>query len=132
MTTEHIRTWTSEDGAFRLDLWDVNRRDELGKWVLRYALYDDQWNERDGHHDRKEPDTRGTIVFEGEDFACSPMNAVDSDATVAALLGFLSLQDGDTDSDYFDSYTDRQRAWRDARAEDLSMFVLELEEAASR
>jgi hypothetical protein len=111
---EHIRTY-SRDG-FRVDLWDTGRTDEYGKTILRYALFDET-----------QPFGKG-IVFEGEDFACSPLHAIDSDATVASLLGFLSLQPGDTDTDYFDSYSADQLAWRDRRAEDLSLIVFDLEQ----
>lgn len=109
---EHIRTFTQD--SFRLDLWDTSRSDSDGKSILRYALYDDT-----------QPFGKG-IVFEGEDFHCSPLHAIDSDATVASILSFLSLQDGDTDAEYFDSYSADQLAWRDARAEDLQLIVYEI------
>jgi hypothetical protein len=54
----------------------------------------------------------GWIIFEGEDFAGSPMDADDSDETVAALLTFLTLRRGDTDAEYFESYTPEQLAWQ--------------------
>lgn len=114
MRYEHLRTWTDGAGGFRLDLWDTGRTDRLGKTVLRYTLFDGDWK-------------GGRIIFEGEDFTCSPLHAIDSDATVAAVLGFLSLQCGDTDAEYFDSYTPAQLAWRDERAEELAMHAHDLE-----
>lgn len=86
----------------------------MGKSELHYVLFDET-----------EPFGRG-IVFEGDDFHPSPLHAVDSDETVAALLGFLSLRPGDTDSEYFADYSDDQVAWRDRRAEDLGMIAYEL------
>jgi len=111
--SDHVRTWTAEE--FRLDLWDTGRTRD-GKSVLHYALFDGT-----------QPYGKG-IVFEGEDFCASPMHAIDSDATVAALLSFLSLQTGDTDAEYFDTYTPAQLAWRDRRAEGLSLYAYLLEQ----
>ena len=87
---DHIRTWM--DGGFRLELHDTYCTDALGKCRLAYELY---------HRDQ--------LVFEGDDFCCSPLHAIDSDESVAALLGFLSLRPGDTDSEYFDGYTGKLR-----------------------
>jgi len=50
-------------------------------------------------------------LFEGADFAGSPMVADDSDACLATLLTFLTLRPGDTDRDYFDDYTPEQLDW---------------------
>lgn len=95
-----------------LRMWDINRRDGLGKWQLRYQL----------KHGRK-------VIFEGDDFACSPMHAVDSLETVAGLLGFLTLKPGDTDREYFAGYTEAQMAFAYSNAaEALSMWVYEREE----
>ena len=116
-----LRTWR-EDG-FHLDLFDTNRRDSLGKSVLKYRFYDTEFP-RD--------EALGHLIFEGEDFACAPSHAVDSDATVASLLSFLSLREGDTDCDYFNSYTTRQRVWRDLRAEALSLLVHVMGERIAR
>lgn len=72
---------------------------------------------------------KGIKIFEGKDFRPSPMYAIDSLESVYSLLGFLSLQDGDTDSDYFKDYTPDQLAWRDgSRPEYLSLLVNDFEE----
>lgn len=107
---EHIRRW--EEGDFTLDLYDTYGWTGGGKSRLAYEL----------RH-------QGEIVFEGNDFGCSPLHAVDSDATVAALLTFLSLRPGDTDADYFDSYTAKQLDWACRHGEELSLYAYELEEA---
>lgn len=105
MSYTHVKTFSRDN--FRLDLWDTGRVDGFGKTILRYALFDET-----------QPFGRG-IVFEGEDFACSCLHAVDSDATVAALLGFLSIKR---------HVTARQLAWRDSvRADDLALIVFDLE-----
>lgn len=64
-------------------------------------------------------------LFEGEDFGCSPMHASDSDETLRALLGFLTLRPGDTDADHFAAYTDDQRAFCASDAEELSMWAID-------
>ena len=43
--------------------------------------------------------------------------------TVAAIMGFLTLRPGDTDRDYFDSYTAEQIEFRDTHAETLACEV---------
>lgn len=64
---------------------------------------------------------RACVVFQGSDFGCSPLQACDSDRTVAAILTFLTLKPGDTDRDYFASYSARQLEWAGEHAEALYM-----------
>jgi hypothetical protein len=59
-------------------------------------------------------------VFAGSDFRPSPMHTVDGDDAVKSLMGFLTLRPGDTDEDYFDSYTPVQLEYCSAHAEALS------------
>lgn len=66
---------------------------------------------------------RAETVFEGEDFCCSPLYAIDSDEAVYGLLGFLTLRPGDTDSEYFEDYTPRQLEFCEEHAEALSCEV---------
>jgi hypothetical protein len=69
------------------------------------------------------------VVFEGDEFSASPMHCDDSLETVAAILGFLTVQRGDTDAEYFDNYTPEQLAWIEtSRCEELSMVQLHMEE----
>ena len=84
--------------GYRLLTWDTNRRDELGKSVLGYVF---------GCAEQPR-------LFLGEDFSCSPGVPVDADATLRALIEFLTLCPGDTDPEYFDSYTMDQLAWCDS------------------
>lgn len=113
MKPETIRTWQA--GRFKLELRDTGRTDWRGQTRLAYTFTDD-----------------GRVIFDGGDFCGSPMHADDSDATVAALLGFLALRPGDTDRDYFDSYTPEQLDWARANGEELALIAMELEERARR
>jgi hypothetical protein len=113
MAHELIKRW-ARDG-FSLRLYDTHTIDEYGKARLAYRFTD-----------------HGKLIFEGSDFCASPMHAIDSLDTVYSLLGFLSLKPGDTDSEYFDSYTPEQMAWcQSGRAEALSMYVYDHEERRS-
>ncbi len=111
MNRETIREWAS--GPFSLSLRDTGRTDSRGCSVLGYEL----------RHE-------GAVVFEGEDFRGSPLHADDSDATVAAILSFLSLKPGDTDREYFESYSPEQLEWADLHGEELAFLAFELEEQA--
>lgn len=113
MNSEPLRVWQS--GRFRLELGDTGRRDWRGQSRLAYRFTDG-----------------GSLIFEGDDFAGSPLHADDSDATVAALLAFLSFRPGDTDADYFASYTPAQLDWARANGEELSLLASELEERSRR
>jgi hypothetical protein len=87
-------------------MFDTGRTDSLGKARLAYRL-----TMRAGR--------TSTVLFEGEDFSCSPLHAIDADQTVGALLGFLTLRPGDTDQEYFANYTAAQLAYCDQYAEAL-------------
>lgn len=91
--------------------WDTNGVDNLGKYILGY-----RFSKGEGEND---------VIFEGEDFHCSPCEAIDSDASLRAILGFLTLRPGDTDSEYFDNYTPRQWEFVNSDAETISLYGLE-------
>lgn len=95
-----------ELAGHRLVTWDTGRTDWRGQSVIGYQLF--------------APD--GGVVFEGEDFAGSPMHAIDSDATLRSLITFLSLRPGDTDDEYFEDYDEDQLDWADEWGETLSMW----------
>lgn len=73
----------------------------------------------------------GELLFEGADLGCSPMHGIDSDDSIRALLGFLTLRPGDTDADYFDDYTPEQMAFAEGDAEMLSVWSMEEAEGES-
>lgn len=96
------------DGRYVLRLWDTYRRTgNPAKDTLGYAF-----GPKDG-----EP------IFVGEDFGASPCHAIDSDATLRSLLGFLTLRPGDTDAEYFADYTEEQHAFARSEAEYLSLWA---------
>jgi hypothetical protein len=113
MNRECIRTWRA--GRFQLDLFDTGSCDSRGQTRLAYTFRDN-----------------GNVIFEGDDFAGSPLHADDSEETVAALLSFLSLRPGDTDREYFDRYTPEQLEWAQQNGEELSLLAHEMEERAQR
>lgn len=104
------------DTSHTLLTWDTYRTDSYGKSILGYAFWEDQ-----GPHA-----TDDTPLFAGEDFHCSPMDAIDSDASLRSILTFLTLRPGDTDRDYFDDYTARQLDWAKSSAcEYASLWAME-------
>jgi len=115
-TLRHVRLSPLTDGrTFELRTWDTGRTDWRGQTVIafRFGVVD-------------EPP-----IFEGADFAGSPLTADDSDQCLATLLTFLTLRPGDTDRDYFDDYTPEQLDWtQDYACESLSCDVATFEEDA--
>jgi hypothetical protein len=92
------------------------------KPTFTLTLFDIGSSERIGH-EFKQHDRRTQTIFEGHDFRPSPLHAWDSDDTIAAIMGFLTLRLGDTDREYFDSYTAEQIEFRDTHAETLACDV---------
>ena len=81
-----------------------------GKTMLRYTF----------------ADPSGALLFDGEDFGCSPLHAIDADATLRGLLGFLTLRPGDTDRDYFAHYSIAQWEFAESSAcDELQFFYSE-------
>lgn len=91
----------------RLRMWDTQSRPGNG---LQTAI----------HYQLKDPS--GDVIFEGGDFSA---NCIDEDDTVRSLMSFLTLTEGDVEDEYFKDYTDAQKDWRDANAEDLSIWGIE-------
>ena len=95
--------------GYRLTTWATPKTDWRGQTRIGYQF--------------SSPD--GAVIFEGEDFSGSPMHADDSDETLRALLSFLTLRPGDTDREYFDSYTPEQMAFAQGPAEGLSLWAMD-------
>lgn len=85
------------DHKYAVRLYDTGTYDSRGQTRLDYEF-----------------DQDSVRLFTGSDFRGSPMHADDSDETLAALLGFLTLRPGDTDCDYFKDYTPDQLAWSES------------------
>lgn len=64
-----------------------------------------------------------TTIFEGADFKPSPLHSIDGDETVKALMGFLTLRPGDTDREYFESYSETQLEFANHHGEALACEV---------
>lgn len=60
--------------------------------------------------------SEGGLIFKGDDFRPSPMHSIDSKESVSALMGFLTLQHGDTDEEYFEHYNERQTTFAQSYA----------------
>src|SRR4051812_20660495 len=93
---------------FTLHTYATPRVDARGQTVIGYELIS----------------PTGDVVFAGEDFVGSPMHSDDSDSALRALLSFLTLRPGDTDRDYFDTYTPVQWAFVDDHAEWLADWAM--------
>jgi hypothetical protein len=84
---------------------------EMGKERIGYKLH------------CKLDDRASFVLFEGEDFYCSPCHGIDSDECVSSLMSFLTLRPGDTDEEYFENYTATQQWYCDQHAEYLGCEV---------
>lgn len=81
---------------YNLRVYDTGRYRD-GKMVIAYRFADAEG-----------------VIFESEDFYAPAFYSPAK--LVSALMSFLTLRKGDTDSGYFDSYTERQVAFRDSYA----------------
>lgn len=107
--------------VFILKVWDTNRRDASGKWILRYRFSKGEARDQNAVGNP----AVWNVIFEGSDFSCSPLHAVDSDETVKAIMGFLTLLPGDTDREYFENYSAQQMDFAQCHAEAVAMVVME-------
>ena len=98
----------ADENDFRLIMWDTYRGDRRGCSYVGYCLM---------HGD--------AVIFEDEDYSPGPMSGIDSDDSVRSLIGFLSLQKGDTDDEYFEKYTTAQLEFSETYGENLSMYGVE-------
>ena len=96
------------EGDHRLVMYDTYQPDGRGGSYVGYRLFDGAQN----------------LIFSGEDYSPGPMCALDSDESVAGLLGFLSCRKGwDTDDEYFADYTGTQLDYADTYGEELSLYA---------
>lgn len=96
--------------TFTLRMFWTGLTGEYGKLRIGYTLT------------MREPGARKPVVlFDGDDYFahCEP----DQNEAVEGIMGFLTLRPGDTDPEYFDGYTDVQRAYCEQWAESLHLEV---------
>lgn len=99
--------WVWED--ITVLLWTIGYKDR--RTTLGYSLSD-----------------KDKVIFEGADLS-RPGYGHETEDSVYTLLGFLTLRPGDTDEEYFDSYTPEQLEWvQSDSAEELRYQVMEWEE----
>lgn len=101
--------------GYRLQLWNLgvrsNRVNEQNRWQIAYQF----------------AAPNGVIVFEGSDYGCPPDSSPSNHSTLRSLISFLTLRPGDTDDEYFKSYTERQWAFAQGDAEYISQWAHEPE-----
>lgn len=78
--------------GYTLTMEATGRLDHYGHELVRYEFITPQ----------------GVTLFSGEDFGASPLHDTTGFESAKSLLGFLTLQPGDTDEDYFKDYTTEQ------------------------
>jgi hypothetical protein len=105
--------------VFKLTTWDTGRTGFGGKYLIGYRLSIGEKR----HQNVLGNPAVWTVLFEGEDFGCSPMHAIDSDEACAGIMAFLTLRPGDTDAEYFESYTPEQLEYCSQHAEALASEV---------
>lgn len=74
----------------------------------------------------------GVLMFGGDDFVvpyhqCEMYNKnLLNKKSILSILTFLTLKPGDTDSEYFENYTERQLEWAESdMAEEIRMVLME-------
>lgn len=90
--------------SFTLRMFWTNGCDSAGRKAVGYRLV-----------------SEGAVLFEGADFYCH--DEADSDAAVEGIMKFLTLKPGDTDPEYFASYTPAQLEFAAQHAEYLGYEV---------
>jgi hypothetical protein len=96
---------------YRLDMFDSHETDRDGKYRVCYVF------------SRLVKGKRAEVLFTGDDYCPGRGTAIDSIESARGLLGFLTLRPGDTDSEYFERYSDAQRAFAATDAEAVACEV---------
>lgn len=98
--------------GYKLFLQATNKRDSYNHVMVKYTFLN--------------PDKE--IIFKGEDFGASPLHSPEGKESAISLLGFLTLQKGDTDDEYFDNYTPIQIEFSESQdCENLRLIVDDFE-----
>lgn len=114
-TLRKVRISLDNGVKLHLETWDTGRTDWRGQSYIGYRL----------RYVSRVPSQR-LVIFEGENFSGSPFYADDSNETLGGLLTFLSLRPGDTDREYFDSYTPDQMDFAQTHGEYLSLVAMRM------
>lgn len=79
------------------------------------------------NHTRLDVEVRqgSKIIFDKGSLYCgvSSMHSIDGDAAKELVMSLVAMRPGDTDREYFDSYTPEQLDWATAHGELLSMIA---------
>jgi hypothetical protein len=102
---------TGAGPSFTLTLWDTGEKTDPTHYRLAYRLT------------QVNVDGTRAVLFRGSDFGCPIYISIDSRECVRSLMSFLTLRPGDTDREYFDSYTKRQQEYCAQHAEALCYAV---------
>jgi len=95
---------------FLVELFDMGKLSDPNHQVVGYRFWDGD-----------------ELMFEGKDYGVPRGTKLTDGSVVVTLLGFIGLKPGDTDDEYFENYTPKQLEWADQRAEDVSLYAMELE-----
>ncbi len=102
--------------GYIMTLTETNKRDSNNHIMVEYTF----------------ANPLGEVLFVGNDFGASPLHNPTGKDSAIALLGFFTLQDGDTDSEYFDKYTPVQLQFsKSFDCEALSLIVSDFENPES-
>jgi hypothetical protein len=105
-------TWHFQ-GHGRLEMFDTGHRDSTGHTTIGYAY---------------RPHGSRLAMFSGADYGCPAHIPIDSLKAAVHLLAFLTLQPGDTDTDYFKTHHPDQLDWTQSdEADGLRTFVYDFE-----
>jgi len=74
------------------------------------------------NHTRIDVEVRqgGKVIFPRNALYCATPGCIDDDSAKELVMSLVAMRPGDTDRDYFDSYTPAQREWAERNGEELS------------
>lgn len=74
----------------------------------------------------------GNVIASGNDFLIGMAMYPDSIESVVSLLGFLTVQKGDTDESYFANHTPEHLNWlTTSQCQEIALFVADYEDSSS-
>lgn len=88
--------------SFRLTIWDTFKQEHWGKAQYGYRL-------------TRVEGGKQKVIFAGEDYHAIPSEG--RNRVCAGIMTFLTLKKGDTDSEYFDGYSEEQTRFSEQDAD---------------